>query len=219
MNRRVNSSNNSVESMACKFLIQLLFLSSEQTDLFFNLATLNRLGARFLGASPSSHLASQNRVFLSFPTVMVVELKNSSLSTASVIFRRYFHGLSQLSQLCQSQRNLRALLYFSRSLNSSPPNLFGLRQVCQLSRQWPPLMLSGFCPFHKKLLLNLPILAKPHLGILKIVKKICWHSSEHKFDKKLSSRISEEFSFPPRESIINLLHHLVKQGPGQFLIV
>jgi hypothetical protein len=166
MNNRVNSSIWIGVLMPCKFLIQLSLRNLECTVLFLNPATWNRLGASSFGATPSSHLASQKGVFLSSPIEIRVEQKNNCLSIGSAIFRRCFQGLSWWSQPYHNHLSLKALLNFSRSLIPRPPNLLGIKHVCQLTRQWPPLTLSGSCPFHKKLLLNLSILEVPYFDIL-----------------------------------------------------
>jgi hypothetical protein len=55
---------------------------------------------------------------------------------------------------------------FLKILNTKAPNFLGLVQAFQLTRQWPPLTLSGSSPLERKLLRNLSILEKPHFDIL-----------------------------------------------------
>jgi hypothetical protein len=158
MNNIVNSSSCVVIWMSSIFFIQLQLVSSVWTLLFLNLAILYSSSTKSLGAAPWSHLASQNGVLFPLSICIMVEEKKMLLLDLSDTFRRFSHGLALRSQSCQSHLILRALLNLSKSFIPKPPHLLGLKHVCQLIRQRPPLALSGSSPFHRKLILNLSIL-------------------------------------------------------------
>lgn len=105
------------------------------------------------------------------PYLYSFDEKKRVLSVLSCIFNSFFQGLSVWSHWCHSQRSRRALLNLPRSLIPKPPHFFGLKHVCQLTRQCSPLTLSGSWPFHKKLVRNLSIFAIAHLFSLNTIMK------------------------------------------------
>jgi hypothetical protein len=156
--------------MLWRLLIQLSLCNSWWTVLLLNLAIWNRLGASSFGATPSSHLASQKGVFLPSPIKIRVELKIVTYQ----LDLQFFKGVSRASLGAPSQTITILILkpcWICPGPFPRPPNFLGNKQVCQFIRQWPPLTLSWYCPFHKKLLLNLSILVILHLAILKTVRK------------------------------------------------
>lgn len=124
----------------------------------------------FLGALPSNQLECQKLAFFPFPSVTIVEALNRSISVLSQGVSKFAHGRSSRFHLNHSQRNLKARAKRSSSRTPSPPKYFGVQTVGQLTRQWPPLTLSGSSHFHKKLLLVLLICLSIHFCIGNTVK-------------------------------------------------
>lgn len=123
-----------------------------------------------LGVLPLIQLDCQKLVLSPFPTLMIVDALNKSLSLLSQGMSRSTHGLSTCFHLNQSHLNLSARAKRSRSKTPSPPRYFGVHTVGQLTRQWPPLTLSGSSPFHRKLRLILSIYFSIHFCIGNTVK-------------------------------------------------
>ena len=117
--------------------------SSCWTVLFFLLTSWKRWDAKFLGASPSSPLLCQKRVFCPSPTMTMIDAWKSSLSALLQGRSDPTHGLDLCTHSCQSHLRRRALPNFSRSGNPRPPIYFGLVVVGQLTRQWPPFVFSS----------------------------------------------------------------------------
>jgi hypothetical protein len=53
------------------------------------------------------------------------------------------YGLESSTHSCNSQRSHRALPNLSKSMTPNPPRSFDLLTIGQLTRQWPPFVLSS----------------------------------------------------------------------------
>jgi hypothetical protein len=140
-----------VVARVCSDLIQLPLCNSWRTILFFLRTNLNRLGARYLGASPSNQLWRQKRAVLPLPMVtMVEELKRrQSVSMHNTCVPTQGLGLSPHS--CQSHRRCKALQNLSRSGTAPPCPLapWVCRPSASLSSNVPPLVFSS--PFQRNI--------------------------------------------------------------------
>jgi hypothetical protein len=110
----------------------------------FKFSNFEQVGCQiFRGCSLKPLDLSERSVFPSM--WMIVEEKKSCLSIGYVTFRRFFQGLSLVSQLYHNHLNHRVLPNVSRSLIPRPPYLFGLMLVCQFTRQWPLVTFPTSC--------------------------------------------------------------------------
>jgi hypothetical protein len=83
-----------------------------------------------------------------------MDWKKGCLSLWAVTLMRFFQGFSFSSHWCQSLSSRSALLNFSRSFMSNAPHLLSLWEVCQFTRQCPPLIAAASCPFQNYISVN-----------------------------------------------------------------
>jgi hypothetical protein len=91
--------------------IQVLLVSALETEIFFRLAFLNKIGAIVFGVVPSIHEECQNCALFPFPTLTIVDALNKALSVLSVGMSTPHHGRPSSFHLNQYQQTLRALAY------------------------------------------------------------------------------------------------------------
>jgi hypothetical protein len=119
-----------------------------------------------------------------------------------------FQGRSWMSQLNQSHLNLRALPKIFKSLMSRPPHFRDLVQSFQLTKQWPPLTLSGSSPHQRKLHLKWSISRAAHLGSLCTMGKWTVMADKTMLTKISGFRIGQEISFSSRKLATYLLNQM-----------
>jgi hypothetical protein len=106
-------------------LIELPLCNSWLTALFFLRASLNRLGTRYLSASPSSQAWCQNRALWPFPIMIVVEALNRRRLISLHDTFVPTHSLESSVYSCHSQRRRNALPNLSKSGTPMHPQVLG----------------------------------------------------------------------------------------------
>lgn len=149
--------------------IHLLSWSAFWTEILFLLAFLKRAGAKFFSVFPCTHDEVQKLAKRPFPSVTTVDAVKRSLSLISQGSSRLVQALSGWRHWNHSQRRRRARPKRSRSKIPSPPRIFGLQDVGQLTSKWPPYTLSGVSPLQRKLLRMRLILRINHLSSWKTI--------------------------------------------------
>ena len=157
LTHRSTNSYTCVDVVICarKDLIQFPLSSSWRIVLFFLRASLKRLGARYLGASPSSKAWCQNQALWPLPMVTVVEELNRrrSMSLHGTIVPT--HGLESSTHSCHNHRRHSALPNLSRSGTPRPHGSLGMQTVGQLTRQWPPTWRNAYVSINKCTIKNI----------------------------------------------------------------
>lgn len=127
--------------------IQLFWYSSLKTDLFFLVAILKRLGAKYFGAMFESQWSCQNFAFWPFPSNTTVATWNNCLSVSSQGTSVLTQGLELFFHSRHNHLSLRAWPNFLRLEILKPSNFFGRQTLSHLTKECPALAWSK--PFQR----------------------------------------------------------------------